>query len=193
MANGKTTGASYAELLTAFETDETKIEKRMGIKDKIPMPVPGGDAVTVRLLWSKDDAGTPIAVMTKYNEQFRGGKAFFMTAELVDHPGEKQLGLSKSLFGSIAASAKERNIAFEEVIGKIGDITASWFTGAPRSSRKGQCLTCKGAGCKACTVTGTGVDSGVATGLQTPAVYNFHFRDDLMSSVGNVNKVASQF
>jgi hypothetical protein len=194
MAN-KTTGASFSDLLTAFETDESKIEKRMGIKDKVTMPVPNGDNVSVRLLWSKDDAGQPIAVMRKENVAFRNGVAFFMTCELVDKVGEKQISLSKSLFGSMAAAAKERNLAFEDLVLKAGDISAAWFTAAPRESRRGKCLTCGGVGCKACTVTGTGKDAGITTGLQTPVVYNFHLRDDLMSAVNKADtaSAASKF
>jgi hypothetical protein len=189
----KTTGASFQELMSAFSTTEEKIEKRMGIKDKVTMPVPNSDNLTIRLLWSKDDNGNPISVMKKENPAFRDGVAYFMTCELVDKAGEKQLSLSKSLFGSMAAACKEKNLAFpDEIIGKAGDISAAWFTAAPRESRKGKCLTCGGVGCKACTVTGTGKDAGVATGLQTPVVYNFHFRDDLMT-VGVTADAASKF
>lgn len=190
--SAKTTGASFSELMTAFETTEEKIEKRIGIKAKIPMPTPEGRPTTIRLLWSKDDELKPIAVMKKSNPGFRGGVAYFMTCELVDIPGEKQLSLSKSLFGSIAAAAKERKLAFEDMIGKVGDISATYFTAAPRIARQGTCLHCKGAGCKACTVTGKGVDSGVVTGLQTPTVYNFQLRDDLNKPI-SAESAATQF
>lgn len=188
---GKTTGASKSELMSAFETTEEQIEKRMGIRDKLTMPTPNGNPVNIRLLWSKDDGGQPVAVMRKENPKFRGGVAYFMTAELLDHPGEKQISLSKSLHGSMAAAAKERNLQFpEDIIGKVGSITAQWYTAAPRGQRKGVCSECHGKGCKACTVTGTGSDAGVATGLQTPTVYNFRLDEKLTSSV---KPPASQF
>lgn len=187
----KTVGASADELMKAFETSEEKIAKRMGIKDKLTMPVPNGKPVTVRLLWSKDDGGQPISVMKKENPKFRDGTAYFMTVELYDTPGEKQVSLSKSLFGSLMAAAKERDLTLDEIIGKIGDITAQYYTGAPKSQRRGVCPECHGKGCKACTVTGSGQDAGIATGLATPVVYNFRLRDDLMQPVKG--GAASQF
>lgn len=191
MTQTSTIGANADELMKAFETSEEKIEKRIGIKDKLVMPVPNGKPVTIRLLWSKDGEGKPVAVVKKTNPKFRGGEAYFITAELHDSPGEKQISLSKSLFGSVMAAAKERGLTLEDMIGKVGDITAQYYSAAPRSQRRGQCPECHGKGCKACTVTGSGTDAGIATGLQTPTVYNFRLRDDLMQSVKS--NAASQF
>lgn len=187
----KTVGASFDELKEAFETTDEKISKRIGIKDKIVLPTPEEPSVTVRLLWSKDDNSNAIAVMRKENPKFRGGVAYFMSAEYFNQPGERQLSLSKSLFGSMAAAAKEKNLAFEDLMLKVGDITAQYFTSAPIALRKDpstglgrKCIKCHGAGCAFCTVSGSGQDAGVATGLQPPVVYNFRIRDDLMSVAG---------
>ncbi len=186
----KTVGASAEELMRAFEATDESIERRIGIMDKLVMPSPGGKAVTVRLLWSKDDSGQPIAVMRKENPKFRDNVAYFMTVELADVPGEKQLSMSKSLMGSIFAAARDKGITLEEMIGKVGNITAQYFTAAPKSKRRGQCPECGGKGCKACTVTGSGQDAGVITGMRTPVVYNFRIRDDLNNVVSSK---ASQF
>lgn len=187
----KTTGASFDELLKAFETTEDKIDKRIGIKDKIVLPTPEEAPITVRLLWSQDDSNNPIAVMKKENPKFRGGTAFFMSAEYFDRPGERQLSLSKSLFGSIAAAAREKKLTLDDLPGKVGDISAQYYTSAPIALRKDPvtkrgkvCVKCKGTGCPFCTVTGQGQDAGIATGLQPPTVFNFRFRDDLMNVTG---------
>lgn len=193
MAN-KVKGASFDELKEAFDTTDEKIEKRIGIKEKIVMPVPGGDPVTIRLLWSMDDGNKPVAVKKIENPKFTDGVGFFMTAELYSKPGaQKQVNLSKSLFGSIAAASKEKGIAFEEMIGKVGDISASYFTGAPKINRKLQCVQCHGKGCSHCTVSGTGTDAGITTGMEPPTVYNFTLRDDLMKAGSKGKEISSQF
>lgn len=204
----KTVRESFDDLMTAFETTDEKIDKRSGIKAKIILPTPEDKPVTVRLLWSKDDGGNPIAVETKLNDGFRGGKARFMTAEYYDTPGERQLGLNKSLFGSIAAAAgikpgmtpEQREKVFSDIIGKVGDISASYYTSAPKKNRidpttnRGKpCMKCNGAGCPFCTVTGKGTDAGMVTGLQPPTVYTFQLRNDLMNVVPSTGSASAQF
>lgn len=190
----KSVGVNASDLMKAFKTTDESIEARIGIKDKLQMPVPNGKPATVRLLWSKDDNQQPVFVVKKINPKFTNGEAFFMNAELYDTPGEKQISLSASLTGSMMAAAKEAGIQFEDLVNKVGNITAQYFTAAPRSKRRGQCSECHGRGCKTCTVTGSGVDAGVTTGLQTPTVYNFRLRPDLMTKDGaSGSDAASKF
>ena len=184
MTENKTSGASAEELMKAFGTDEERVAKRIGILDKVQMPVPNGKPTTIRFLWSKDGNGQPVAILKK-TITVKGEKKdiYTSTVELYDVPGAKQLTYSASLSGSVLASLKERNLSVDDLPGKVGDITAQWYTAAPKSHRKGVCPECNGKGCKACTVTGSGQDAGVATGMATPTVYNFRLRDDLMQAV----------
>lgn len=188
----KRVGASFDELKAAFDMSDESIEKRIGILDKLVLPTPEEPAITVRLLWSKDGAGKPTAITKVVNDKFRNKEGFFMSAELYDRPGPKQLSMSNSLAGSMAAAAKERNISFDDLIGKIGDISSSYFMAAPKAKRSKPCTKCSGKGCQHCAITGSGEGAGIQTGMEPPTVYKFSLRDDLMNSVPKAS-ASSQF
>lgn len=202
MAN-KGTGADLKEVMDAFNMTDESVEKRIGIKDKIILPTPEEKPITIRLLWSKDTEGKPVSILKVPNEKFDKGVAYFMAAEYYENPGERQLSLGVSLTGSMAAVVKERKFgSFDDLIGKIGDIRASYYFAAPKSLRMDRrrntgrlCSKCGGKGCTFCTVTGSGEDAGMVTGLQPPTVFSFVLRDDLMNVVGSGTKtsVENQF
>ena len=186
-------GATFEELKSAFQMNDESIEKRIGILDKVVLPTPDEAPLTIRLLWSKDGAGKPTAITKVINDKFKNKEGFFMTAELYERPGPKQLSMSNSLAGSMAAAAKEINISFDDLIGKIGDVSASYFKAAPKAKRSKTCTKCAGKGCPHCTITGSGEGAGMPTGMEPPTVYKFTLRDDLNNVVGKAGSASSQF
>ncbi|MDD3474415.1 MAG: hypothetical protein PHP08_00745 [Candidatus Dojkabacteria bacterium] len=203
MADNKSqkSGASISDAMNAFGMDDENIEKRAGILDKIILPTPEEPPVTVRLLWTKLDDGTPVAMSKVVNDMFKNKEGFFMTGEYYDRPGIRQLSLSNSLLGSIGAAAgikkgiteQERETRFNDMIGKVGDISASYYKAAPKTKRSRICTKCNGTGCSHCTISGSGEGAGIATGMEPPVVYKFTLRDDLMNAVSNTKSASSQF
>ena len=195
MANNKSqrAGATFEGLKNAFKMDDESIEKRIGILDKIVLPTPEESPITVRILWSKDGSGKPSVLTKVINDKFKNKEGYFMTAEMYEHPGAKQLSMSNSLAGSMAASCKERNISFDDIVGKIGDISASYFKAAPKAKRSKVCTKCGGSGCNHCIISGSGEGAGIATGMEPPTVYKFTFRDDLMNAAPKAGSASSQF
>lgn len=196
MTQNQSTGISLEELIQRTGLTNEGIEKRKGIKQQITMPLPDGKPVTIRFLWSKDDiTGKPVVFIEKSIEKFKGGTGRFAAAELYDNPGERQLNLTaKSLVGAIAAALREKGLGENDLPGKVGDISASWFNGAPLSDRGIVCPRCAGKGCLFCTVKGSKkIDDNGKTNGKLSVVYNFVFRDDLMTVVGKGGSAASQF
>jgi hypothetical protein len=178
------------ELESIFGMDDEKREKVAGIRHRIRMPDPAkeNDSVTVRVLYYQKPDGTVQLYKTVKGEKFRS-TAVFLNVEDVNMPGvQKDLSLSKTLYQSIDRELYNRGLKWEDLPGKVLTITADYWTSAPRNKRSATCMKCNGSGCDFCTVTGTGEDAGIKTGLNPPTRYDAVIRDDL----SNVTKTKTE-
>ncbi len=189
-------GSDADELDKLFDMTDEKRAKIAGIKKRVKMPDPEkkGDSRTVRVLYYKGNDGRTDYYKKVSGEKFKS-PAIFLNVEELDAPGiEEDLQVPKTLYQSITRELSNRGLTIVDIPGKILSVTADYWTSAPRAKRSRQCFKCKGRGCEFCMVTGTGIDSGVSTGMCPPTRYDAVIREDLMSGkMVSGKKVAGEF
>lgn len=189
-------GSDADELNKLFDMTEDKRAKIAGIKKRVKMPDPEkkGDTRNVRVLYYKGADGK-----ADYYKRVSGDKfktpAIFLNVEELDAPGiEEDLQVPKTLYQCIDRELSNRGLTIVDLPGKILSVTADYWTSAPRAKRSKQCPKCRGKGCDFCTVTGTGTDAGVVTGMCPPTRYDAVIREDLMGGkMVSGKKVAGEF
>lgn len=140
------------------------------IPDKLKMPVPGGEGIIIRVLYTKTKDGTMGIIDRVENPKFKGGVADFLTVEKYnDTKGvwtgiEQKIFISESIKNSFRRLMNSERWEVVDIPGKPVYITASYWKTAPMKNRdpKVKCIFCSGTGCKTCNMSG----------LQSPVVFN---------------------
>lgn len=187
-------GSDVEDLDSLFEMDEAKKKKIAGIKNRVKMPNPDikGDSITVRVLFYNVN-GQAEAYKKVSGDEFKT-PAIFLNVEEISAPGiQKDMQTPKTLYQSITRELTNRSMKFTDLPGKVMSVTADYWYSAPSKKRSKTCPKCAGKGCDFCTVTGSGIDAGMATGKRPPTRYDAVFRDDLMGAGAGVVKQAGKF
>lgn len=187
-------GSDVEDLDKLFDMDEEKKAKMAGIKNRVKMPNPDvkGDSLTVRVLYYNQN-GQAQAYKKVSGIEFKT-PAIYLNVEEISAPGiQKDMQTPKTLYQSINRELFNRGLKFSDLPGKVMTVTADYWYSAPSGKRSKPCPKCAGRGCEFCTVTGSGVDAGIATGKRPPTRYDATFRDDLMGVGAGVVKQAGKF
>ncbi len=144
MVKSETIGVGLDELDKMFDVTDEKKQNMAAFKGKRRIELPEvGDKVgiTIRPLWSKDDAGRPVPILIVKSDSPKmksaDGTMKLMTVEVEGSPGEEvTIAYGASLHYSFTGFVESRKLKFEDIFGKWFKIVAEEYDNSKAPSGK---------------------------------------------------------